>query len=699
MVEVTDDGTGTLSDTATVKVNVTDVNDTAPVITGAQSFEVAEDAADATSVGTAVATDADTTGSLQSWTITAGNDDQIFAIDGGTGQITVADNTNLDRETTGTYVLTLTVGDGVNTSDTETVTINVTDVNDTAPVITEAQSFDVAEDAAYATSVGTAVATDEDTTGSQQSWTITAGNEDDIFAIDGGTGQITVADNTNLDRETIDTYELTLTVGDGMNTSDTETVTINVTDVNDAPTAEAGDNQVVNEGDIVTLDANGSSDAEDRELTYTWTQIGGTAVALSDANALQATFAAPEGLVNSDLTFQVSVSDGTNNSTDAVIITVNAVNDAPTASAGTNQEVDSGDAVTLNAGDSSDPEGKELTYAWTQTAGNAVALDNINASRPTFTIPGGLSNVTLTFEVAVSDGTNISTDTVDVVIAPRNIPASVEVEPIDEVEVEKAPEAEVVDQSGSEKADEGKTPIIVEEESRVEETEEDTELIVEEETKVDDTTTPTEGKDGDVQSGTDPVPVNYQPVESASEAPVRETPDSGKPKTDTSTAERSSSDVTNDEEPEIPDDLVMDNVSNELRHSMDRPGFIVESKYVETKMWQALDVMKPQMSSDEQSPTDSGVTVEKIAVGSVAGLTTLAAGYATWFFRGISMVTSLLTTLPLWRSFDPLPILDAAENKPGKREGNKDYRDKNHSEEEEKIDSLFEQSEASNNGV
>ena len=170
------------------------------------------------------ATDADITGSLQSWTITAGNDDGIFAINGATGEITVLDNTNLDRETTDTYLLTLTVGDGVNTSAVQTVTINVTDVNDNAPVITAAQSFNVAEDAVNTTSAGTVLATDADITGSLQDWTITAGNGDGIFAINGATGEITVFDNTNLDRETTDTYVLTLTVGDAVNTSAVETV-------------------------------------------------------------------------------------------------------------------------------------------------------------------------------------------------------------------------------------------------------------------------------------------------------------------------------------------------------------------------------------------------------------------------------------------------------------------------------------------
>ena len=73
----------------------------------------------------------------QEQAITAGNGDGIFQINSSTGEITIADNTNLDYETTTSYTLTLTVGDGVNTSLEETVDIDITPVNDpptTSPV-------------------------------------------------------------------------------------------------------------------------------------------------------------------------------------------------------------------------------------------------------------------------------------------------------------------------------------------------------------------------------------------------------------------------------------------------------------------------------------------------------------------------------------------------------------------------------------
>jgi hypothetical protein len=219
------------SDAGTRDITVASVNDI-PVADDAV-FTVAEDAAGGTVVGTATATDLDIN-DTQTFSITAGNSDGIFAIDSATGQITIADNTKLDFETASSHNLTVTVtDDGVGAlSDTAAVTVNVTNINE-IPVADDA-AVSVDENSANGTVVGTVAAIDPDV-GDTLAYSITAGNSDGIFAIDSATGQITVADNAKLDYETAPSHSLTIQVKDTGDLTDTFTTTVSVTGVNEEP--------------------------------------------------------------------------------------------------------------------------------------------------------------------------------------------------------------------------------------------------------------------------------------------------------------------------------------------------------------------------------------------------------------------------------------------------------------------------------
>jgi hypothetical protein len=91
---------------------------------------------------------------------------------------------------------------------------------------------------------------------------------------------------------------------------------------NQPPTADAGSDQTVAEGDSVTLDGSGSGDSDGDQLGYTWTQTTGPDAGLSQSDGETTTFTAPEVDSNTTLTFQVSVSDGEASDTDTVNITV-----------------------------------------------------------------------------------------------------------------------------------------------------------------------------------------------------------------------------------------------------------------------------------------------------------------------------------------------------------------------------------------
>jgi CSLREA domain-containing protein len=102
--------------------------------------------------------------------------------------------------------------------------------------------------------------------------------------------------------------------------------TFTVTVTNAAPTANAGPDQTVDEGATVTLNGAASSDPNaGQTLTFQWTQTGGPAVTLLNANTPMATFTAPDAadLMCLTLTFQLKVTDACGAmSTDTVVVTV-----------------------------------------------------------------------------------------------------------------------------------------------------------------------------------------------------------------------------------------------------------------------------------------------------------------------------------------------------------------------------------------
>ena len=173
---------------------------------------------------------------------------------------------------------------------------------------------------------------------------------------------------------------------------------------NNAPVADAGTDQVVNEGVLVTLDGTGSSDPDVEPITYSWEQTAGPTVTLSDSTSASPTFTSPSVVADTVLTFQLTVSDGAATNSDSVNVTVlNNVNEAPVANAGADQSVNEGVLVTLNGTESFDPNEDPITYSWAQTGGPSVTLSDSASPSPTFTAPDVTGPTDLTFQLTVTD--------------------------------------------------------------------------------------------------------------------------------------------------------------------------------------------------------------------------------------------------------------------------------------------------------
>lgn len=233
-VRAADNGVPALSSTATVTINITDVNER-PVVTN-QAFTVTENAATGTVVGTFTASDVDAGQSL-SYTITASAPIAgAFAINSTTGQITVVNGSGLNFEAISAVALTITVTDNGNPSlsASAVATITLTDVNE-APVVTP-MAFTIFENSINGAFIGTIAASDPDA-GQSRTFAITAGNTNNAFAINPSTGVLSVNNSAALNYEAITLFNLTVTATDNGSParSGSAAVTVNLLNVNEAP--------------------------------------------------------------------------------------------------------------------------------------------------------------------------------------------------------------------------------------------------------------------------------------------------------------------------------------------------------------------------------------------------------------------------------------------------------------------------------
>ncbi|REG27760.1 uncharacterized protein (TIGR03382 family) [Archangium gephyra] len=193
--------------------------------------------------------------------------------------------------------------------------------------------------------------------------------------------------------------------------------------LNRAPVATVKPVAAVNEGTRVTLQGSATDMNPGTTFVYTWKQVSGPEVTLSDSASATTTFTAPMVDADTTLTFQLVVSDGKLESEPVTVsvLVKNVPNKLPLAKAGPDQIVPEGSGVTLNGSESKDPEGRELSYTWTQVGGPTVRLLPAGP-RALFNAPEVDEETVLTFKLKVTDDEEESSeDTVSVNVTNRTV--------------------------------------------------------------------------------------------------------------------------------------------------------------------------------------------------------------------------------------------------------------------------------------
>ncbi len=312
---VATDGDGG-SDTDTATINVTNVDPTVTIV-GAPASSPEGTQIDLTSTVSDPGDDVIT----RSWSVTKNGG----AFDSGNGpafSFTPDDN--------GTYVVTLVASDGEGGSDTDTATINVTNLNPTVTIVGAPASSPEGTQIDLTSTVSDPGTADVIT----RAWSVTK----DGAPFDSGNGpafSFTPDDNA--------TYVVTLVATDDDAGSDTDTATVNVTNVGPTVSIDGPDPLSSPEGTEVSLTATVNDPGNDA-LTLTWT------VTKDGAPFDAGTGTTFSFTPNDNATYVVTLdADDSEGGTDSDSMTVNATNVSPVVPPPAGDSIDEGGSFGLSA--------------------------------------------------------------------------------------------------------------------------------------------------------------------------------------------------------------------------------------------------------------------------------------------------------------------------------------------------------------
>ncbi|PAW65870.1 MAG: hypothetical protein B9S34_09555 [Opitutia bacterium Tous-C1TDCM] len=406
---------GILVGTTTFVLTVNPVND-APSLSSPANRTVNED----TSTGAVAVTVADIDSTVGALTLSATSSNSTlvpsgafsFGTDGGANR-TVTIQPAADQS--GSATITLTVGDGALTS-TSSFVLTVNAVND-APTVSAVADVVVNEDipsAPIAVTIG-----DIDNAVGSLSFSAVSSNQTllpnaAIARVDGGATQtltLTPAANQS------GTATITLTVGDGT-LSATRTFLFTVSAVNDAPTVSTVANLATNEDtataalaftvadidtDVATVAVTGSSSNQ--------TLVPNANIVISGSGANRTVTVTPAANQNGSATITLTANDGALTSTTSFVVTVNAVNDAPTISTVADLATNEDTATAALAFTVADIDTDLASVTTTGASSNLSLVPNANivisgsgANRTVVVTPAANQNGSATITLTANDG-------------------------------------------------------------------------------------------------------------------------------------------------------------------------------------------------------------------------------------------------------------------------------------------------------
>lgn len=222
----------------------------------------------------------------------------------------------LTASLTGVFQLTVTNSAG----DTDTDIVDITILRPDEPLIAQASNQTVLEQTTV--NLNGSSSFDNDNTITAFEWVQTSGEP--VSLNNANTSIADFLSPSVSDGQTV-TLEFQLTVTNDADMQDSTDVTITVTADNNDLVADGGSDQLVTEGDTVTLDGSASYDPDDTITNYSWKQSSGETVIFNSTDTTNGifTFIAPEVNTTETLVFELTVTNSNlQNASDSVTINI-----------------------------------------------------------------------------------------------------------------------------------------------------------------------------------------------------------------------------------------------------------------------------------------------------------------------------------------------------------------------------------------